>query len=130
MSRRSMSYLRLASLAVCLLVGCRQGTVPGNAEPIIERFLAAAAAGDTMTLRELTISHSLPSRFAALRTREPELLAALASGRQLQSSVVNADSVLVAYRFGLNGQSEIFTIGLVKQQGHWRVYSAGLPNRI
>ena len=125
-----MSYVRLACLAACFLAGCRQGTVPGDAETVVERFLAAAAAGDTMTLRELTVSQSLPSRLTALRTREPELLAALASGRQLQSSVVNADSALVAYRFGLNGQSEVFTIGLVKQQGRWKIYSAGLPGRI
>jgi hypothetical protein len=112
-----------------LAAACLRGSLPRDSGAVIDQFLAAAVAGDSLTIRQLTIGEDPASKVAAMRQREPALLSAVSSERRLQSSVVKGDSVYVAYRFQLGGQSEILTLGLVRRGDSWVIYNVGIPSR-
>jgi len=110
-------------------VACWRGSVPRDATPVIDRFLAAAVAGDSLTIRQLTVGEDPASKVVAMQRREPAILRAVSSKKQLQSSVVKGDSAYVAYRFHLGERTEILTIGLVRRGGNWVIYNVGMPSR-
>lgn len=112
-----------------LAAACWRGSVPRDAAPVIDRFLAAAAAGDSLTIRQLTIGDDPASKVAAMRQVEPALLPAVSSKRRLRSSVVKGDSAYVAYRFHLGGRTEILTIGLTRRGDTWLISNVGMPSR-
>lgn len=113
-----------------LALGCLRGSVPSDAEPVIARFLVAASVGDSATVAQLTTGDEPRKRVAAMHEHEPDLLRAVQSNRKLQSSVVRGDSAYVAFRVPLNGRTEDFAIGLVRQSGAWMVYHVAMAGRM
>jgi len=122
---------RAATIGVVtiLVAACSRGSVPRDAAPVIDQFLLAAAAGDSLTIRQLTIGGDPASKMAAMRQREPALLQAAMSERRLHSSVLKGDTAYIAYRLPLGGRTEILTVGLVRRGDSWLVYNVGVPTR-
>jgi hypothetical protein len=112
------------------LAGCGSGKVPLTAKPVIDRFLSAAAAGDSVALARLTTNMDPVRRAIAVRNREPLLLATLRSHRRLRSAVTRGDTTFIAFRIRVSDATEIAAIGLVHTpSGAWLVYYFGIPSR-
>jgi hypothetical protein len=95
----------------------------------VQRLFERALAHDSAGLTVLTNNTEVEQWLLSLAVREPLLVQAASQGPTVQSAVRRGDTLFLAYRLPKAPSSEIITLGLVRSQGTWRIYSAGLPDR-
>lgn len=110
-----------------LLSSCGRLKPDKEADTQVRRFVTAATAGDTQTVRSLSVGGQ-PSN--ASRLLRNERGGSAVGGLTFRHGSIKNDSATYFYRIPRSGGSELLTIGLVRQGDRWLVYHLGFVDRI